>query len=260
MLNKKYQLIIILLCLVLLVETKVYAHLAWQEYNNEVLTMQYPQDWKYLDFKEDDYLQAEFAKDNEVKLIIEIDKLLEEQSNEEHLNQSRSYIARMKEEAKVDDKLNFVSQRERELDGKKALEVVMEEDITLILLQTIYYQLSSLEESQIEALNKHISRYDGLEDFFTYITSNELEDIKQELLELDVADLSSAQLLSTIRWLIDDIEKLIARDSLDFWVKYKYVITVYENKGITYIYENQFEKYEDKIEIINQMIESVEFK
>ena len=136
----------------------------------------------------------------------------------------------------------------------------MEEDISLILLQTVYYQLSSLKGYQIESLDGYIRRYDGLEEFFASITINKLENIKQELLEINATDLSSAQLLSTVRWLIDDIEQLIATDSLEFWVKYKYVITVYDNREITFIYENQFESYEDEIEIISQMIDSVEFR
>ena len=232
-----------------------------EEYSNDYFNIRYLSQWEYEEddrSEQDGRMQmiVDFFDEKEEKMFwIEVEKLEEGITEEEFMNEIKE---KFEEELEKEDNQDYNNElSEIIIDGQNALQTIGEGDYSPYILNMIYFDLSfHFYEEELSEINNHMENYNDSDEFINEITLEKLNDIQEILLNVDDKIIEDNSLEETI----ERIDKFLDAGSLEIIKKGKSIITTHNNNEIYMGYMNLKENYDDKIDIINKMIDSIEFK
>lgn len=187
-----------------------------------------------------------FDETNTYNFWVEVNNLDGEFTEEEYFNNWKEEIEMVKDDSEMDKRLEFISEYETFINGKKALVVVLNENEMWWKLEDIYDELNWLEGTSAE-LDNYMEIYNDLDNFIEVVTLEELEEIKEILLDANLSN-----------WLIKEIDEILNEGYLEKWIEFKVIFTFHNGNGISIGYEINEEKNGDVI-INDYMMDSLRF-
>ncbi|MEJ6950677.1 hypothetical protein [Natronospora cellulosivora (SeqCode)] len=222
----------------------------WEEYSNDYFSMRYPAEWEYRENLYGNKISLNFEEDDfDFSIIIEA--IDQDRSAEEIYDEIKDELQ--------DDILNL----ENELGVKKHIfEVISFEEVKIwdtSAIEIIYKDNFHALDIYVDLLNfsdiyadieDYMSKYEDWNEYINNVSVEDLEEVKKLLLENDF--LHDDQI-------IEDIDILLGLERTILWRKTKGVNTVYSDNVVIIKYEDLEENFDDNINIINYMIDSIEF-
>ena len=238
----------------------------WSVYNNDILSIDYLDQWHYVEKSDEEgqsvIFSPEYLENDDFNLdkdlivlyvnIINYEYIINDIDNidENEMNNPEELLEAIKKDIEKrisDNEEENIEMESISIDNQNGFMVKGVNEA--IFLEEIYYDLD-LIKNDIPEINDIMINYQSEEEFINNVTIEELEDVKV-ILNNNEENFDN---------LLEYINLYIELGTTEVYVEGNNIYTYYENDIINIHSEGLKETYDNNREIIERMIDSIEFK
>ncbi len=221
----------------------------YKVYTNDYVTFNYPKDWDMKVNESLDEISIILGKINDPEFVIQLG-VMKEQEIEEVIEQA---IIDAKALLSAD-----VVYEEITIDGEEAKELIIESNLLDITIEQLYHILK--EEIFSYEIETYFNEYGEVGNFISEMKSNneKLKELEGIIDKLETENEEENISIMKAGILIDNIKYYIEED-MNSIIKQNIIMSHKGNLRLFIFFQNNKEVYEDKIETVRKIIDSIEY-